>query len=81
MYARFPWHRFMKNDWIVYPVNDLVPHEQNGRSCVCEPKYYFVCDCDDGEDCFKCGSEGKIEVSINHPTPVMIVHNAFDERE
>ena len=70
----------MKEDWIVYPVNDLVPHEQNGRECLCQPKYYKICDCDDG-GCWKCDEDGKIEVSIDHPTPVMIVHNAFDGRE
>lgn len=69
----------MTRDWHVTPVGDLVDHSSSGRECVCQPSYYFFCDCE--ETCWKCDEDGKIETTIDYPEPVMIVHNAFDGRD
>lgn len=70
----------MNGDHHIYPTHDLVDHDiDDGRECWCQPRVAVPCDdCTDG--CWKCEG-GLVDVSADHSTRTLVIHNAADGRE
>ncbi len=62
----------------------LYPQEKGHykRQCLCIPKRVKICNCDIGEDCWKCNGEGNIEIhrksDYTDQDMLMLIHNSYD---